>query len=310
MQVKHSKYKNTGILFELLVRQITTDTLDGKDSPAKDILKKYFVKTELGREYKLYETLLKRTSLTESKANIVISTLTDSSKTLNRGIIKRQKYNLISEIQKHYDLNEFFNHKLPNYKVYAAFYTLVETYNTTIGANPENIINNKITILEALTQKEIINEENENIKQFLQESKDIRILTYKILIDKFNEKYDSFSKQQKLILKEYINNINDSDKLKDIVNKHFNYIKIALSGHSDKIEDKVTKIKLNEAIKLVQVIKKNEHPKEEHLLNLFLTVFALNPYPQYNMKTVPRQRKIEGQQKRVVSSYNDRWSLK
>ncbi len=98
MQVKHSKYKNTGILFELLVRQITTDTLDGKDSPAKDILKKYFVKSELGREYKLYETLLKRTSLTEGKANVVVDTLIESSKTLNRGAIKRQKYNLINEI--------------------------------------------------------------------------------------------------------------------------------------------------------------------------------------------------------------------
>jgi hypothetical protein len=100
MQIKHSKYKNTGILFELLVRQITTDTLEGKDSPAKDILKKYFVKTELGRECKLYETLLKKTTLTETKANVIISTLIDSSKTLNRGILKRQKYNLISEIQK------------------------------------------------------------------------------------------------------------------------------------------------------------------------------------------------------------------
>ena len=101
MQIKHSKYKNTGILFELLVRQITTDTLDDKDSPAKDILKKYFIKTELGREYKLFETLLKKTSLTEGRANIVVNTLIDSSKTLNRGSIKRQKYNLINEIQKH-----------------------------------------------------------------------------------------------------------------------------------------------------------------------------------------------------------------
>ena len=88
MQIKHSKYKNTGILFELLVRQITTDTLDGKDSPAKDILKKYFVKTELGREYKLYETLLKKTTLSESKANVVVSTLTDSSKTLSISLLK------------------------------------------------------------------------------------------------------------------------------------------------------------------------------------------------------------------------------
>jgi hypothetical protein len=155
MQIKHSKYKNTGILFELLVRQITTDTLDGKDSPAKDILQKYFVKTELGREYKLYETLLKKTSLTETKANVVVSTLIESSLTLNRGAIKRQKYNLISEIQKHYDLNKFFNHQLPNYKVFAAFYTLLEISNSTQRINPEHTINNKVTILEHLTAAQI-----------------------------------------------------------------------------------------------------------------------------------------------------------
>ena len=110
MQVKHSKYKNTGILFELLVRQITNDTLEGKDSPARDLLQKYFVKSELGREYKLYETLLKNTALTEAKASLIISTLVESSKTLNRGALKSQKYNLISELQKHYDLNKFFIH--------------------------------------------------------------------------------------------------------------------------------------------------------------------------------------------------------
>ena len=47
MKIKHSKYKNTGILFELLVRQITADTLKGVDSPAINLLKENFVKSEL-----------------------------------------------------------------------------------------------------------------------------------------------------------------------------------------------------------------------------------------------------------------------
>ena len=150
MQIKHSKYKNTGILFELLVRQITSDTLDGKNSPAKDLLQKYFVKSELGREYKLYETLLKKTTLTEAKASITISTLLESSKNLNRGAIKRQKYNLINEIKRDYDLNKFFNHTLPNYKPQAAFYTLLELSNLT-SPSPDQLIQNKVTILEHLT---------------------------------------------------------------------------------------------------------------------------------------------------------------
>ena len=151
MTIKHSKYKNTGVLFELLIRQITSDTLDGKDSPVKTLLKKYFVKTELGKEYKLYETLLKKTSLTEAKANMTIDVLVDSSKTLNRRLLKKQKYNLISEIKEHYDLHKFFNHKLPNYKIHAAFYTLLEITHSSKSLSPDQIISNKVTILEHLT---------------------------------------------------------------------------------------------------------------------------------------------------------------
>ena len=150
MNIKHSKFKNSGILFELLVRQITADTLSGKDSKATNILKKYFTKTELGREYRLYESLLKRTNLTEGKANIVINSVLESSKQLNKSALKRQKYNLIKEIKEHYTLEEFFKTKLPNYKIYAALYTLIESHEN----NPiltEQVITNKLFILEHLT---------------------------------------------------------------------------------------------------------------------------------------------------------------
>ena len=139
MNIKHSKYKNTGILFELLVRQITSDTLSGVDSKATTILKKYFVKTELGREYKLYEVLAKHKNITESKAEIVINSIIESSKNLNRGILKRQKYNLIKEISNYYNLEEFFNTKLPTYKIHAALYTLVEIYNSENLSNPDQM---------------------------------------------------------------------------------------------------------------------------------------------------------------------------
>ena len=227
MQVKHSKYKNTGILFELLVRQITSDTLEGKDSPAKDILKKYFVKTELGREYKLYETLLKKTTLTETKANIVVSTLIDSSKTLNRGVVKRQKYNLINEIQQHYNVNEFFNHKLPSYKVYAAFYTLLEISNVQQSANPNQIITNKVTILEHLTAASIKESKlrDEVMEEVEKADRDVLFLTHKILMEKFNTKYDSLNLNQKLLLKEYINSVDNTPRLKEFYTNKINEIK-------------------------------------------------------------------------------------
>jgi hypothetical protein len=270
MKIKHSKYKNPGILFELLIRQITADTLEGKDSPIKDLLKKYFVKTELGKEFRLYETLLKKTSLTEVKANVIIDTLIESSKTLNRKTIKKQKYNLISEIQKHYDLNQFFNHKLPNYKIHAAFYTLVETYNASFDVNPENIINNKITILEHLTAAPISEKriKDDILEEFKKSDKDTRTLTYRIILENFNSKYDDLNTHQKLILKELINSIDNTPRLKEFYSTKLNEIKSELKSLNSKTKDPVTKIKLNEVISLIKPVDKNYKVTDDDLVNL------------------------------------------
>jgi hypothetical protein len=284
MQVKHSKYKNTGILFELLVRQITTDTLDGKDSPAKDILKKYFVKTELGREYKLYETLLKKTTLTEAKANIVVSTLIDSSKTLNRGVLKRQKYNLINEIQKSYDLSTFFNHKLPNYKAYAAFYTLLEiTYSTTL-TNPEQAISNKVTILEHLTAAQIKGNvvRDEVLEEIEKSDKDVKFLAYKILMEKFNNKYDDLSINQKSILKEYINSVDNTPRLKEFYTNKINELRTELKNINKKTKNPVTKIKINEIISVINPPAKNAKVTDNDLVDLLQYCDLINELEAVN----------------------------
>jgi hypothetical protein len=268
MLIKHSKVKNTGIIFELLVRQVTNDVLTKGDSPAVKIMKKHFTNSELAKEQRLYNLINNSEKLTDSKAETIIQTLAESAIKINARKINEEKYNLIKDIKRHYDLDNFFKNKISNYKTSAAVYTLLEHYRSKTYTDPKQVINNKITLLEHLTKKEIINEENENIKLFLNESADIRILTYKLLIEKFNERYNSFTPQQKLILKEYINNINDSVKLKNIINNHFNYLKLNLTSYTERIPDLTTQIKLNESIKLIKPVLKNENPKEEHLINL------------------------------------------
>lgn len=267
-QIKHSKYKNTGIIFELLVRQVTNDVLATGDSPAVKILKKYFSNSELAKEQRLYNLVNTQEKLTESKAEAVLQTIAETALKFDLPKLQKEKYNLIKEIKKHYDLESFFKNKINNYKTSAAVYTLLESYRSADYTDPKQVVNNKITLLEHLTQKEIINSENEDIKLFLQESKDIRILTYRMLIEKFNDKYSTFSPQQKVILKEYINNINDAVKLKKVVNDHFNYLKLTLNSFAENIQEPVTKIKITESIKLIKPIQKNENPKEEHLINL------------------------------------------
>ena len=284
MQINHSKYKNTGILFELLIRQITNDTLDSKDSQATNILKKYFVKTELGREYKLYETLLKKTSLTETKANIITNTLLDSSKSLNRGVIKRQKYNLIKEIQNHYDLNEFFNHKLPNYKVHAAFYTLLEIFNSTNQIDPEQIINNKVTILEHLTAAQIkaTKIKDEVMSEFEKSDKDVRFIAYKMLLENFNVKYDTLHTNQKTILKEYITSVDNTSRLKEFYTNKINEIKTELADLNKRTKNKVTKIKINEIISIITPPLKNAKITDNDLVDLLQYYDLINELETVN----------------------------
>ena len=270
MIIKHSKYKNTGILFELLVRQITSDTLSGKDSKATNILKKYFVKTELGREYKLYETLTKHKNLSEGKAEIIINTVIDTSKNLNRGALKRQKYNLIKEISKHYNLEEFFKTKLPNYKTYASLYTLVEIYNSEHLSSPDQIISNKIAILESLTTKQINKQKvkDDLINEFQTYDKDLRILTYKVLLEKFNGKYASLNDNQKIVLKEFINSVDSTPKLKEFYNSKVGEIKKEINTLSTKVTDKAIKIKLNEVSNMLTPLTKTSSIGNDNLVNL------------------------------------------
>ena len=269
MKIKHSKYKNTGILFELLVRQITADTLKGSNSPAIDILKEYFVKTSLGKEYKLYESVLKSKVLTEGRATLVIDTLLEASTKFNRKSLKKQKYNLINEIKKHYDLESFFGSKISNYKELAALYTLIEAINSKTISNPKQLVNNKITLLEHLTKQEIKEDSKTTvIQEFSKYDKDVRTLTYKVLLEKFNEKYDQLTNDQKQVLKEYINSVDSTPDLRNFYNVKINELKTILKKENKNIKDKATQIKINEVVKYLTQLKKTDKVGDSNLVDL------------------------------------------
>lgn len=283
MKFKHSKVKNTGILFELLVRQITSDTLSGKESKAVNILKKYFVKTELGKEYKLYENLSKYKNLTEGKAELVLNSIIDLSKGLNRGTIKRQKFNLVKEILTQYNSDDFFKTKLPNYKTYASLYTLIELYNSP-NPNPTQIIENKINLLETITLKDINKQKvtDDVITEFQTYDKDVRILTYKILLDKFNEKYSTLSPQQKTVLKEFVESVDSTPKLKTFYNQKIEEIKKELTLLSNNITEKVIQIKLNEVIKFLVPLSKTSKIGDNEIINILQYYELLNEFKSIN----------------------------
>lgn len=265
--LRHSKIKNTGILFELLVRQVASDTLNNSDSKAIPILKKYFSKsTELSKELNLYQTLVKEKFSKEDKANHLIEAVMTARTKLNHSLLNRQKYNLIKEIKKTFVLENFFNSKINHYKELAAIYKLFEF---TVADNPVESVNNRYTLIEHITKGNVKKASQINeMADFVKQDKDVRLLSYKILVDKFNEKYSGLNESQKLILRQYINTVSDGTELNEFVMKEVKKLQKELSTLTSKVTDKIVKIKLTEVSNLLKDISEVKVIKENHILNL------------------------------------------
>lgn len=267
-QIKHSKYRNTGLLFELLVHQITADTLKGIDSPSIRLMKKYFIKTELSKEYKLYESIIKSNNLNETKASILINESLNNSKKLNKKSIKNLKYNLIKEIKEHYDIDQFFSSKIKNYKQLASLYILIESTNNEGISDPEYITNNKITLLEHITKDNKIVENDGNKFEEISEDKDLRILTYKVLLENFNNKYDILNNNQKNVLKDFIGSMDSTKKLREVYNNNINILNKIFESEIPKVDDPATVIKLKEIKTLLKESDKNSKVIDDDIINL------------------------------------------
>jgi|TARA_R110000796_G_scaffold146472_1_gene263195 hypothetical protein len=285
MKIKHSKYKNTGILFELLVRQITADTLKGDDSPAIGLLKKYFVKSELGREYKLYEAILKSKVVNESRATMFVNTALDNSIKFNKSGLKRQKYNLINEIKNHYDLNTFFGAKIKDYKELAALYTLIEGVSNDKDVDTKQLVENKITLIEFLTNDKVSTTQKDLVmEEYATYDKDTRILTQKIMLERFNDKHNNLTKDQKQVLKEFINSVDSTPGLRKFYNQKITELKNTLNIEAKSIKDKATKIKITEISKFLTELNKTDNFNNDNLVDLLQYYDLVNEIKTANDK--------------------------
>jgi len=270
MKIKHSKFKNTGILFELLVRQVASDTVSGKDSAAINLIKKYFSKSELAKEHKLYQALVGSKALTEGKAESLINATLEISSRLNRSALRKEKYNIIKDIRESYDLEEFFKSKINNYSQYAAAFNLIEAHNSLEFVEPSQVIENKVNLLEHITRKEVNKDKVEDtvMEEYMSMDKGTRILVYKTLLERFNSKYSDMSNTQKSVLKEYINNISNTVKLREFVNNHFTVIRAELNKINKTVTDKTTQIKIHEVVNILKPLDKNQNVKDDNIMAL------------------------------------------
>ena len=271
LYVKHNKIKNTAILYELLSRQITVDVLNDTESPKSvNIFKEFFNKnTELGKEYELYSILLEKKYKNDSHASQLVEAVVKSRRKLSNRRLNNEKYNLIKTIKENYDIKEFFNTRLPNFKIMASVYKLFGTETGKEDFGPVQKTNSLITITEHIVNGKIKKDKTQEIvEEFGNQEKDLRLLSYSLLVDKFNSKYKSLNENQRNLLKEYINNVSNTNSLKEFIDNEVVKIKKALKSLLPKVDDKITKIKLSEAIDYTDSATKGKVVQDKHVVAL------------------------------------------
>ena len=270
-KLKHSKIKNTSILFELLTRQITADVLAGKSTKSVKIVKKHFNEsTELGKELQLYRVLSEKHYESTDRAAQLVETVIKSRKKLSNSTIRREKYNLIKEIKESYNVGDFFNGRISNYRILASIYNVFQAETSDESFDPEAVVNSKFTVLEHITSKKLDSSETKNkvLREYNKKDKDLKLLAYQILVDKFNQKYKTLDETQRNLLKNYINNVSNTNSLREYIDTEVVKIRKILKLHLPKVKDDITKIKLSEAINQIENLTKGKVVKDKQVLTL------------------------------------------
>jgi len=266
--IKHNKIKNTAFLYECLTRQITSDVLSNNDpSPALAIVKEFFKPTTiLGKELVLYKALTSKKLKNEGKINYLVDSVLRERAKLNYSEMRRAKYNLVKKITEKYDLKDFFRTRISNYRDIASVYKLFEIQH---NSNPFEETEIRFVVMENLKEKDVPKSNKQSVvEKFQKESKDLRLLSYKILVDKFNQKYSNLNESQRGLLQAYINNISNTSTLKDFMAEEIKKLKNEILKIHPKIDDKVVSIKLKECLNVLKKLNKGNVVNEEQLVTM------------------------------------------
>jgi hypothetical protein len=255
-KIRHSKFKNTGFLFELLTKQITLEILNNSPKEiAKEIVQEFFgKKSQLAQELRLYTLLINEKYNSENKAEKFIDAIVETRTKLDEQKLNREKYNLIKTIKENFDLSQFLSSPVTNYKVLASIHKLFEA-EIKDASNVKDSFDSKYTLIEHISTTSSplkTSEKDVMIETYKKQEKDLRLLTYKILVESFNTKYATLNLSQRNLLREYINNVTNTSKFGEYYNSELKKVVTELHSLYTTIPDAVTKIKLKETINVLK----------------------------------------------------------
>ena len=285
-KIKHSKFKNTGFLFELLTRQVTLEIINGTEEKAKGIIKEFYGKgTEMSKELRLFNLLINEKYNSEAKAEKFIDAILEAHTKIDYKSLQREKYNLVKSIKENFEIKNFLSSPVTNYKILASIHKLFEGKKNDI-LDVKDVFNSKLTLVEHISSNSPTLKEKEDklVEEYRKQEKDLRLLTYKILVETFNKKYTNLNDEQKSLLREYINNVNNTSKFNEYFEKEL--IKTITSLHEmyKGMKDKITKIKLKETINVLKKQKIGKKITDEQVSALMMSYELIKEITNVNGK--------------------------
>ena len=283
MSIKHSKFKNTYLIYEFLVRQTLTDLLGGQkleECRAFEIIRNNFSKGVLKEELLLYQALVNNTINNKNTVDYLIKECLERQKTLPHNDLRRAKYNLIGEIKKHYDINKLFSTEIPDYAEAGAVYMMFE-------ANKKSNVLKKAKFMGVISEnvmKPKDDKKSTKLFECIKEApQDERELAYKILVNSFNKNFTTaLNENQKKYMKDYIySNTNESGWVQDHISSLKGTIKKSQKKLIGNTDDKVLSLKLDECVKKLNAIsEKKIFNDEDHekILNMYKLSDLLERY--------------------------------
>ena len=272
-KIRHSKFKNTGFLFEILTRQITLEVLNGSEEKSKEIVKEFFGgKTELAKELRLFNLLINEKYNSENKAEKFINAILEAHTRINYSKLKREKFNLIKSIKETFEINNLLSSPVTNYKILASVHKLFEAKAINV-TDVKDVFDSKLTLIEHISNSSpsLKQKEDRLVEDFKKQEKDLRLLTFKILAETFNKKYTNLDDSQKGLLREYINNVTNTSKFGEYFEKELISTITKLYEMYKGMSDKITKIKLRETINVLKKQKLGKKITDEQVSSLMLS---------------------------------------
>ncbi len=268
--IKHSKFKNTGILYQVLIRKMIEQASNNENIKSYPIIKQFFGNyKELSKQLYLYSLIMQSKGINDQKkAKYLLNKILQMRMKLDDIKLEKQRYFCIKQIKSRYNLKQLFSTYIQNYKLLANIYKLFESLKLKLY-DPLKIVQAESVIIQSLLQERDSQRES-LLQSFKKQNSLMKQQILQLLIQKYSKEYEDLDDKQKTLLSKYIVSLSDYSQLQQYINKEISVVKQQLKT-SQLFDEQQDKLMLNEMIDNIDNIKKTKDFKTKVyiLMNIY-----------------------------------------